>query len=259
MNQLTTFYTQSTLVPREDGMAEAWPNGYTPFATVLQGREWMRIYADGTIERDIEGASNYGHRSFNWRVVGAVRLNNFGKEVERYSLEDVLYEELPWKFKNKRQQVHILDYDHGSICQWMNPDHMFWRMRRPNLLTPKLPWRNLIVCCQNTPVLISGPYAEFDFPYGKAISSTARRVWWVKWMTWKMVMPPDREDVVRDWGEDSRTPEPVFKEHIYRIINFNDQPDRYLVNGAYPAYEAASLDALIRRLVLSDEKPSRCS
>ena len=84
-------------------------------ATVLHGDEYMRLYANGMIGRRIDGAANYGQPSFNWRVTGAQEYDKFGRPNGlHYSLEDVLYTRIEWKFKNGNQRVHITDYDHGT-------------------------------------------------------------------------------------------------------------------------------------------------
>lgn len=65
------------------------------------------------------------HPVSQWRIVGAVRMNNFGHEVERLTFAQLLERanSLPWQFKNGKQQWHIQDLDHGSHRMWMSPNH----------------------------------------------------------------------------------------------------------------------------------------
>ena len=92
--------------------------------TVRHGAEYWKIHDDGAIERPKLVKPN----AATWRVVGAVRYNNFGNEVERFSLADVLNKDIQWHHKNGEQRVHIIDYDHGTYRVWMSPDHtVLWR------------------------------------------------------------------------------------------------------------------------------------
>jgi hypothetical protein len=86
---------------------------------IRYGGEYMRMREDGCISRAVTGWECSGQ----WKVVGAVRLNNFGAEVERYSLEDVKSGRIQWKHKNGNQRVHILDFDHGTYRMWGCPGH----------------------------------------------------------------------------------------------------------------------------------------
>lgn len=84
------------------------------------GSMYGTIHDDGRIQRlDIPGFQP----SDTWRCTGAVRLNNFGHVVERFSLADVLAGGIEWKHKNGKQRVHITDLDHGTFRVWGSPDH----------------------------------------------------------------------------------------------------------------------------------------
>ena len=61
--------------------------------------------------------------SDSWRITGAVRLNNFGYEVERFTLTEVLAGGIRWAHKNGKQRVHLTDFDHGTHRMWCSPDH----------------------------------------------------------------------------------------------------------------------------------------
>jgi hypothetical protein len=88
-------------------------------ATIRYGNEYWMLHADGAIERP--GLVNPHAES--WRVIGAVRLNNLGSVIERYSLTDILNKRIEWRYKNGKQRVHIIDIDHGTLRMWMNPNH----------------------------------------------------------------------------------------------------------------------------------------
>jgi hypothetical protein len=236
-----------------------WQNGYCPYTIIWKPTEHYRLFPDGTLERDIPGAPNYGKRSFDWRVLGAVELTNAGHWRRRFTLEQVLYEGIEMKHKNRKQKVHIVDYDHGEQRMWGSPDHDVDRMPRPNLLTPEEPWRGLLACYGNQPVSITGPFPENDFPFGRAITSTSRRKWYILWKTYELVKDAPDPAYVAEWGDCLVIPRPIWKEHIACIVNYNDQPNRYLVPTAYPSFEAESLDLIIRRLVVNGEEPRYCS
>jgi len=86
--------------------------------TINYGGEYWRLHDNGQIERP-----GLVSPSDSWRVVGAVRLNNFGHTVQRFTLADVLSGRIEWKHKNGKQRVHILDFDHGTIRMWGCPGH----------------------------------------------------------------------------------------------------------------------------------------
>lgn len=89
---------------------------------IKYGSEYMMLHDDGCITRPEIGMNT---PSGKWKVVGAVRYNNFGHVVERYSLKQILEDpdSIPWEFKNGKQQTHIRDFDHGSIREWGCPNH----------------------------------------------------------------------------------------------------------------------------------------
>ena len=90
--------------------------------TIQYGAESWILHDNGQIERPGCVAP-----SEKWRIVGAVRFNNFGHEVERVSLDDILAGKIKdWKHKNGKQKWHVVDFDHGSIRVWMNPGHAIW-------------------------------------------------------------------------------------------------------------------------------------
>lgn len=71
----------------------------------------------GVVETDSFGYFHYP----NWRIVGAVRFNNFGRIVERKSFFE-LDEIRDWRYKNGKQKWHLVDEDHGTQRIWME-DH----------------------------------------------------------------------------------------------------------------------------------------
>jgi len=87
--------------------------------TIHYGREYWKLYENGGIERP--GLTK--PCPDRWRVTGAVRYNNFGYCVERYTLADVLTKRLQWRYKNGKQRIHITDFDHGTFRMWGCPNH----------------------------------------------------------------------------------------------------------------------------------------
>lgn len=87
-------------------------------ALIYSNGEGMPVYADGTISR-----AN-GSPSGEWKLLGAVRFNNFGHVAQRYSFDDVVAGRVDkWTFRNGKQRVHICDLDHGTKRVWMLPNH----------------------------------------------------------------------------------------------------------------------------------------
>ena len=86
---------------------------------VFLSDSWAYIHDNGNIER-IDPKTGTGiPPSGQWRVTGANRLNNFHQIIEHYSLEDILTrQDIPWRFRNGKQQVFITDFDHGTNRQW---------------------------------------------------------------------------------------------------------------------------------------------
>lgn len=91
--------------------------------TIRHGDEYWEMNHKGWVIRPglVSGSPS-------WRVVGAVRFNNFGHWVRRYSLEEILQapSAIPWQHKNGRQRVHILDHDHGAMRMWGSPGHTLY-------------------------------------------------------------------------------------------------------------------------------------
>jgi hypothetical protein len=88
--------------------------------TIQYGSEYMTLHPDGCITRPEIGMNT---PSGQWRVTGAVRFNNFGRPVERFTLADILAGKIAWKHKNGSQRVHVTDLDHGTNRTWMSPSH----------------------------------------------------------------------------------------------------------------------------------------
>jgi hypothetical protein len=62
--------------------------------------------------------------SGQWLITGAVRYNNYGHIVERFTLTDLFNSSVTsWQYKNGKQRVFLCDLDHGSPRTWMNPTH----------------------------------------------------------------------------------------------------------------------------------------
>lgn len=87
--------------------------------TIKSGSHYYSLDDQGQISSPGWSASG------QWRVIGAVEINNFGYNVRQYSLKEILQspESIPWKWKNGKQRVHIIDLDHGTIRTWMSPTH----------------------------------------------------------------------------------------------------------------------------------------
>jgi hypothetical protein len=84
--------------------------------TIRYGNEFWKMHDDGCITRP----GIFDKPSGQWRVTGAVRLNNFGYAVEFFTLDDIKRGGIQWKHKNGAQRVFIRDFDHGSRRQWTN-------------------------------------------------------------------------------------------------------------------------------------------
>ena len=90
--------------------------------TIVHGNENMKLHDNGNIERT--GSKPSGQ----WKVVGAVKINNFGYVVEHATLKDILSGKLngQWHHKNGKQKWHVKDFDHGSFRIWMSPQHSIY-------------------------------------------------------------------------------------------------------------------------------------
>ena len=59
------------------------------------------------------------NESGEWRVVGAVKYNNFGQITARAYLADIIAGNIKdWQYKNGKQKWHVMDYDHGTHKIW---------------------------------------------------------------------------------------------------------------------------------------------
>ncbi len=89
--------------------------------TIRAGSRYYRLNWRGEIysENNPKGASG------NWRLLGAVTRNNFGRVVRTWTFDEIWDNPrgIPWKFKNGKQRTFIQDWDHGTIREWGSPDH----------------------------------------------------------------------------------------------------------------------------------------
>lgn len=84
---------------------------------IYQSGEYMPVNEKYEIAR--QGSTNF---SGNWVLLGAVRFNNFGYQVE-FIGQQRIHTIQDWQFKNGKQKWHIVDADHGTKRVWMNPTH----------------------------------------------------------------------------------------------------------------------------------------
>ena len=89
---------------------------------ILDGNEWMWANEKGEIWRKLDG-SICVNPSSDWRLLGAVRYNNFGHIVERADFSELKNLNGDWQYKNGKQKWHVMDYDHGSKRMWGSPNH----------------------------------------------------------------------------------------------------------------------------------------
>ena len=86
--------------------------------TIESGGTYYKVNAAG----EIYGANVAP--SGQWRLVGAVRYNNFGRQVERRTLADIQAGKIKdWTHANGAQRWHIMDLDHGTTRVWMGQRH----------------------------------------------------------------------------------------------------------------------------------------
>ena len=53
--------------------------------------------------------------SDTWYITGAIRFNNFGYTVERYTVQDlVALPQSEFQYKNGKQRIFLTDFDHGT-------------------------------------------------------------------------------------------------------------------------------------------------
>ncbi len=88
-----------------------------PVARIEQAGRYFDLYADGRITQ--AGCRPSG----DWYCTGAVRINNFGRMVENFTLAEVLSGKLAWRHKNGSQRIHLCDLDHGHNRMWGHPRH----------------------------------------------------------------------------------------------------------------------------------------
>ena len=94
---------------------------------------------------------------------------------------------------------------------------------------------------QSKDIEISGPYFEFSSPYGKAIESMNRDIWYV---SRKLCADEITTEIRKILGTTC----------LGKIINFKDQKDRYIISQTYPIQEFKSLEEAIEYLVMNEGK-----
>jgi hypothetical protein len=224
-----------------------------PYATARDTTgTYYRIYVDSTIRHN----ANPGAGSYNWRCVGAHEYNNFGHVVKRLSLEDVLYEALPWTWKNGSQRTHLCDYDHGSRRTWMSPGHMVYRLTRPSYEDYAHPGRRFGVF-DNKTVEVSGPYFKSALAYGKrgmadAAPTLQRHEWYLSWQKVEYYRPePTAAEL--EWDDNPvMVPLVRIEPHIVTIVHYQGQDNRYIISQTHPTIEAPTFDAIVRRALKAD-------
>jgi hypothetical protein len=92
--------------------------------TIIQGGESMTLCDNGEVARPAMPAP-YNTASGEWKITGAVTLNNFGNVVRRWTLDEILADPsaIPWKHGNGNQKTHLTDLDHGAPRTWISPGH----------------------------------------------------------------------------------------------------------------------------------------
>jgi hypothetical protein len=87
--------------------------------TIRRGGDFYQLHANGNIAPF--GATPSGQ----WKVIGAVTLNNFGNVTERYTLHQIfnLPTSIPWHFKNGKQKTFLIVSDYGSKSMWVSPKY----------------------------------------------------------------------------------------------------------------------------------------
>jgi hypothetical protein len=98
-----------------DQTATIRPNGWT-------------IHPNGDVQRH-DVPAPYNQPSGQWKITGAVTLNNFGGTTHRYTLAEILADPsaIPWKFKNGKQRTFLLDIDHGTPRMRVSPGYTVTR------------------------------------------------------------------------------------------------------------------------------------
>jgi len=85
--------------------------------TILSGSNYFTIHDNGMISRP--GVAPSGQ----WTCAGAVRCNNFGNVVQRFTVAEVLAGGIKWRHANGAQRVYLMDVDHGTTRMWCSPKH----------------------------------------------------------------------------------------------------------------------------------------
>ena len=82
------------------------------------------IHENGNVQRH-DVPPPYNEPSGQWRITGAVERNNFGNEVRRWTLAEILDDPsaIPWQFANGHQRVFLTDYDHGTHRELASPGY----------------------------------------------------------------------------------------------------------------------------------------
>jgi hypothetical protein len=89
---------------------------------VIRDDEIYSVTASGEIARTALGMAPSGQ----WRIVGAVERNNFGRVVRSWTWAELAADPaaVPWRFRSGKARVHVRDYDHGTIREWGNPGRL---------------------------------------------------------------------------------------------------------------------------------------
>ena len=85
---------------------------------IVSNGEYMPVTSEGYITRE---CLDY-KASEQWKLLGAVRHNNFGYQVD-YVPFPACGAIREWQHKNGKQKWHIVDYDHGCRRMWGSPNH----------------------------------------------------------------------------------------------------------------------------------------
>ena len=85
-----------------------------PIRRIRRGSSYYDLFADGCIAQAEHAPSG------EWKIAGAVTLNNFGNIVRRFTLQEILDNpaSIPWQHGNGKQKTFLLDWDHGINHMW---------------------------------------------------------------------------------------------------------------------------------------------
>ena len=88
----------------------------------------MRYYYQTSIEEYLVNETGEISRpairmpaSGQWRIMGAVRFNNFGHRAEYVPFPDCFTRNLQWRHKNGKPRFFLHDCDHGTFRIQMSP------------------------------------------------------------------------------------------------------------------------------------------